>query len=481
MYTYIDDNERGTMGNQAFDLIQQGEGLSVEFKRCGSLPERDTFETICSFANRQGGHIILGVNDNGSVEGINEGARKEIERNIVNVTSNPDLFNVAPELEFFHEVIDDKYIIDLWVPMGPSVYRYKGVAYDRVADVDIRLKSDEQIAALYLRKQNLYTEQRVYSHVSKNDLDLSLIDKARVMIKANKPNHPWLLLDDDAFMRAARFRTKDYQSGEEGFNLASILLFGRDETILSVCPVYRTDATLRKVQIERYDDRMVVSTNLIDSYYQLNDFCVRWLPDSFVLDGNQRVSARDIIVRELVVNTLIHREYSSPFISQLTIDSEGIKTKNASRCMYSMRISPENLSPTPKNPIIANFFTQIGLSEELGSGTRKLYRYSKLYTGKEPILSDGDFFNAVVPVPGVGVEGGLIFEKPNGSTLRNASITTAINELFAERECITSKELANHLNVNQRTARRYLNSLIEAGVLAVDKKGRSTIYRQKID
>ena len=80
---------------------------------------------------------------NGSVEGINEGARKEIERNIVNVTSNPDLFNVAPELEFFHEVIDDKYIIDLWVPMGPSVYLYKGVAYDRVADVDIRLKSDE--------------------------------------------------------------------------------------------------------------------------------------------------------------------------------------------------------------------------------------------------------------------------------------------------------------------------------------------------
>lgn len=167
MYTYIDDNERGTMGNQAFDLIQQGEGLTVEFKRCGSLPERDTFETICSFANRQGGHIILGVNDNGSVEGINESARKEIERNIVNVTSNPDLFNVAPELEFFHEVIGDKYIIDLWVPMGPSVYRYKGVAYDRVADVDIRLKSDEQIAALYLRKQNLYTEQRVYSHVSK--------------------------------------------------------------------------------------------------------------------------------------------------------------------------------------------------------------------------------------------------------------------------------------------------------------------------
>ena len=32
--------------------IQTGEGISIEFKRCGSQPRQDTFETICSFANR---------------------------------------------------------------------------------------------------------------------------------------------------------------------------------------------------------------------------------------------------------------------------------------------------------------------------------------------------------------------------------------------------------------------------------------------
>ena len=46
--------------------------------------------------------------------------------------------------------------------MGPSVYRFKGVVYDRVADVDVRLKGDDQISAMYIRKQNLYTEQRIY-------------------------------------------------------------------------------------------------------------------------------------------------------------------------------------------------------------------------------------------------------------------------------------------------------------------------------
>ena len=51
-------------------VLAQGEDASVEFKRCGAQPERDTFETVCSFANRQGGTIFLGVNDDGTIEGI---------------------------------------------------------------------------------------------------------------------------------------------------------------------------------------------------------------------------------------------------------------------------------------------------------------------------------------------------------------------------------------------------------------------------
>ena len=62
-------------------------------------------------------------------------------------------------------------------------------------------------------------------------------------------------------------------------------------------------------------------------------------------------------------------------------------------------MTPENLDPTPKNPIIANFFTQMGRSEELGSGVRNLYRCSRLYTGRVPEMTDGDSFDAFVPTP----------------------------------------------------------------------------------
>ena len=38
-----------------------GETVAVEFKRCSNGIESDTYETVCSFLNRYGGDIFLGV------------------------------------------------------------------------------------------------------------------------------------------------------------------------------------------------------------------------------------------------------------------------------------------------------------------------------------------------------------------------------------------------------------------------------------
>ena len=44
--------------------------LAVEFKRCGNGIESDTYETVCSFLNRFGGDIFMGVLDDGTVVGV---------------------------------------------------------------------------------------------------------------------------------------------------------------------------------------------------------------------------------------------------------------------------------------------------------------------------------------------------------------------------------------------------------------------------
>lgn len=481
------------MGNVLDRYIQAGEGISVEFKRCGSQPGQDTFETICSFANRQGGSILLGVRDDGAVEGVSEASALNIERNISNVTSNPNLFNVSPLVEFERlRDVDGKLVIRVWVPMGPSLYTFKGAVYDRVADADVRVRSDAQITSMMARKQSYYSERTVYPWVTEEDLETDLLDAVRDALRANDADHPWLSLSDGELLRAARLYGRDQLTGERGFNLAAVALLGKEDTILDVMPLYRTDAVLRRVETDRYDDRLVCKSNLVRAYDELVVFCEKWLPDSFVLDGGQRKSARDVIVRELVCNCLIHREFVSPHIARITIDGEGIRTSNASRALFAGPVTLESLDPTPKNPIIANFFTQMGRSEELGSGTRSLYKFSRLYTGRDPVLEDGDRFTAFVPVPPVmadaagskddhdaatGAEGNGAVGGSRGNRTR-AEVERVADDLLARSGSFAATEVSERITrVGERTVRRYLSDMVKEGKLVSAPRGRSTTYR----
>ena len=371
---------------------------------------------------------------------------------------------------------EGRLVLRVWVPMGASVYHFKGQVFDRVADADVRLVSDEQITALYIRKKNHYSERRVLPFVETGDLRFDLLARAREMIAGRQPGHPWILLTDEELLRAARLYARDLETGEWGYTLAAVMLLGKDETILDASPVYRTDAVLNRVDTDRYDDRLVVATNLIEAYEQLVSWCTRWLPDAFALEAGVRVSARDIIVRELVANCLIHREFSSPYLSRMVIDAEGIRTRNPSRCLYAGPVTPDHMEPTPKNPIIAHFFAQIGLAEELGSGTRNLYKYSALYTGREPRLVDGNFFEAFVPVPAVTGSGPAKLdagrERPPAKELDDRLIAT-----LRERGRVSASDLAILTGATQRTVRRHLARLVEDGLVAAEGAGRSTAYR----
>jgi ATP-dependent DNA helicase RecG len=55
---------------QLLDIISSGEGLTIEFKECSTWVNRDVYESICAFLNRQGGHLFLGVKNDGTIAGI---------------------------------------------------------------------------------------------------------------------------------------------------------------------------------------------------------------------------------------------------------------------------------------------------------------------------------------------------------------------------------------------------------------------------
>lgn len=439
--------------------------MSLEFKRCGNAPGRDVFETVCAFANRQGGSVLLGVADDGSVEGIPKARALDVERSIANALNNPSLFSPAPAVELERvNVGEGDVVIKMWVPMGPSVYRFKGAVYDRLADADVRVTGDALVTAMGIRKQNYYTERRVYPWVHASDLRPDLLDRVREMAAANRSGHPWASMGDGELLRSARLVGHDMETGREGLTLAAVMLLGSDDLIFDVAPTYRTEGLLRRNDVDRYDDRVTVTTNLIEAYDQLVGFCEKWLPDAFALDGTQRVSPRSVIARELVANTLAHREYSSPYMAKLEIGPDYVMTRNASRSLYTGPVTLDNLDPTPKNPVIAGFFAQIGRSEALGSGTRKLYKYSRLYTGADPRLSDGDFFEAVVAVPDVAPRAAPATADP-------------LVEYLRANPSSSSTDVAAALGISARTAARRLAKLVEEGAAVREGNTRSTRYK----
>lgn len=74
--------------------------------------------------------------------------------------------------------------------------------------------------------------------------------------------------------------------GQKGFNLAAVLLFGKAEVIQSCAPGYRTDAIYRNQNMDRYDDRLIVESNLIKAYDLLMEFVAKHTDDRFFLIDN---------------------------------------------------------------------------------------------------------------------------------------------------------------------------------------------------
>ena len=142
----------------------------------------------------------------------------------------------------------------------------------------------------------------------------------------------------------------------------------------------------------------VIRTNLIESYDQLMEFGRKHLSDKFFIEGVERKNLRNIITREMIANTLIHREFTSSYTAKFVIEKDRMYTENANRSSGDGIITPDNMEPNPKNPIIASFFRNIGWSDRLGSGVRNIFKYSKYYSGKEPEFIEGDVFRLIVPL-----------------------------------------------------------------------------------
>ena len=158
---------------------------------------------------------------------------------------------------------------------------------------------------------------------------------------------------------------------------------------------------------------------------------IKHMDNRHVLEDDISIDARVRIVREVVGNILIHRDYTNAFPAKLIIDKDALYTENWSKSRFTVRLTMEAFSPYPKNPLLASFFVNIGRADTLGSGMRNLYKYTKLYSHAEPILTEGDVFKNAKR------EFSAIYSRDE----------SAINALFLSNNCLRFRRLRGILDV----------------------------------
>jgi ATP-dependent DNA helicase RecG len=435
-----------------------------------SLPESDICEWkwswrdeymkwMSAFAYTAGGTLHIGVNDDGYVVGLKD-YRKLLEdlpnkfRDKLHITPFVRLrhvdtlganirYNTVPEsiaskqinryscgifnpqnnkqknlLEKWkaeNPVCQDEdgryYYLEIEVEHHTTLVTYNGVQYTRSGSTLQMIEGSElEEAALRLSdtRQNSYFVNKVYPAFKVSDLRQDLINRARDLAVAKKTDHEWKGMDNEGILRSCGLILTDETTGKEGITLAAILLFGTDNMIKSVCFQHRTDAIVRIIDVDRFDDRDVITTNLVDSYDRLMSFGKRHLNDRFVLNETeeskglenvQNVSARDKILREIVGNILMHRDFSSGHVARMVIEKDQIEIVNANRPHGHGNLDLQKFSPYQKNPAISQVFREMGLADELGSGMRNSYKFTKLYSGGTPTFTeDGDLFRIIIPL-----------------------------------------------------------------------------------
>ncbi|MDD4971613.1 MAG: putative DNA binding domain-containing protein [Paludibacter sp.] len=387
---------------QLQQIINQGEGLHIEFKEATDSVPNSFYETVVSFSNTDGGTLLLGVADNMEVKGIDVASTGKLQKDIVTALNSRDCINPPIYMQPFTIQHPDGLIMVIQIPASSQIHDHAGSIYIREFESDLDVTRNQQkVSDIYLRKRNFFTEAQIYPFLKMDDLDTLLFDKARQIIRNNKSDHPWLLVSEEQMLHDSTLWRRDYKTGEEGLTLAAALIFGKDSTIQSILPAYKVEAMVRIVNKDRWDDRInpPLRTNLIDTYLRLKEFINAKLPERFHTEGDQRIDLRDKIFREVIGNVIVHREYSSALSTEMIITDTEVRITNPNKALFHGIIDVNGFNPYPKNPNIRKFFTSFGWTDEIGSGIRNTNKYLPIYvSGAKPVFYENDTFVTEIPL-----------------------------------------------------------------------------------
>jgi len=389
---------------QLRELIVNGESSGVEFKR-DEVEAADLAREVVAFANFEGGIILIGVDDDGTVRGV---SRPNLEEWVTELCRSHVERPIVPYLSWVRDAEPDRDVLAVEVLDGPDkpyahVHRGRRTFLIRVGSTN-REASYEELQRLFQASGRL-----AYGTKPVPGATLAELDRARLrsyLIDVLGGEAP----DDDDEPQWERLLTNLELMTVEGDRAVptvdGLLLFGvnpnrflpqagvRALAYGGTEPDYaaRADEQLRGPLAPLLDRRgRLLDAGLVD---QALAFVDRLRPPSAALQGGRRIDQfaypQDVL-REAIVNALVHRDYSIAGVDvTLTLFADRLELVSPGRLPNTITVEGMRAGARyARNQTLVNVMRDYGYVDFRGMGVRtKMIPGMRAYNGTEPLLAE---------------------------------------------------------------------------------------------
>lgn len=343
------------------ELHKQGESQQLEFKESFG---KEVAETVAAFSNASGGHILIGINKTGQVKGVT--VTNEIIKEWVNIIKQATQPQIFPQVSPY--VLDGKTVVVIKVqeyPIKPVSFR--GKYYKRIGASNHLIPLDEIVEMQLFSVNSSFDSFKVNQPVS--NLNMDIIKKYFGQIE----NTGRILLSDDPLVNLRK--TGLLRENQPTF--AALLLFGEHQTGIRIGRFKTQDVII---------DDILIKSPLTTAVDEAMTFIKKNISLRYEFTGDLR--RKEIwqfplpVIRELLMNAIIHKDYRNPTDIMIKIFDHSIIFTNPGNLMGGLK--PEDLLKgdyvaVHRNKLLAEAFYLRGDIEKFGTGYYRIQSELKNY------------------------------------------------------------------------------------------------------
>ena len=375
---------------EILNLLKYGENISLECKKAEPTLPNSVWETYSSFANTEGGIILIGVEEHlrepdfdkrfSFVSINNPDQRIKDFWNTIN--SDKVSANILVDADVGKCIVNGATI--LWIHVPQADYRQRPVflngnplkgSFKRNHEGDYHCTEDE-VKSMLRDASDSGNDGGLLVGYTEDDIDTNSLRSYRIEFEHRNPDHIWNGVDDLTFMKNMGAYATDRLTGKGWLTAAGLLMFGKGIAIRERFDNIRLDYIDESnlTPGSRWSDRLTYDgtweNNLYNFMRQVSPKLVSGLKRPFKLEGMVRVDDTPIhrAIREAVVNMLIHSDYLITGVLKIVKRDNGFAFSNPGNLKLPVQDIYEGGHSIARNPRLQTMFRMIGYGDNIGSG-----------------------------------------------------------------------------------------------------------------